>query len=190
MSGSLIRLPALRILDFDIENRPLTYMGNDYTSPDVTAIAAKFADEATTYCWLLGRDSREDILDGFAALYAEADIVTGHNILGHDLPIVSGALVELGRQPLVAKMVSDTYYHLRRFRGVSKSQENLGALFGLDAPKVQMNQVKWREANRLTEGGLSLTEARVVGDVVQHEALRAELIRRDLLKAPRPWRGA
>ena len=29
----------LRVLDFDIENRPLSYLGSDFTTAEVTAIA-------------------------------------------------------------------------------------------------------------------------------------------------------
>jgi hypothetical protein len=81
--------------------------------------------------------------------------VTGHYIRRHDLPIISDTMFELGMGALPKKLTSDTKIHLEAgSRIVSKSQENLGALKNLAAPKVQMNQVLWREANRLTPEGI------------------------------------
>jgi hypothetical protein len=67
------------------------------------------------------------------------------------------------------------------------SQENLGAMLGIEAPKVKMNMAKWREANRLTQKGLALTYERVAGDVIQHVQLRQALIERKLIGPPRVW---
>lgn len=177
----------LRVLDFDIENRPLSYLGSDYTTAEVTAIAASFTDERKVHVWLLGEHSLEEMLTGFLALYDAADIVTGHYILKHDLPILTDQLAELSLGSLGRKLASDTKLHLRLGKGISKSQENLSEMLGVRAPKVQMNQVKWREANRLTKKGLKLTRERVVGDIKQHKELRKELLKRDLLGPPELW---
>jgi hypothetical protein len=72
--------------------------------------------------------------------------------------------------------------------GLSMSQEALSAMFGIDAEKVHMTQQMWRDANRLTKEGLELTRERVVGDIIQHKQLREELLKRNLLKAPRLWK--
>jgi hypothetical protein len=185
------------ILDFDIENRPLTYLGSDFTTAEVTAIAMawdfpgdryKGEDVFSVFSVLLGQDSPEDILQTFVAQYNAADIVTGHYIRKHDLPIINGALTELGMAPLAPKMTIDTKLDLIRFSGVSKSQESLAGMFGVAAPKVHMTQADWREANRLTPEGLAKTRERVEGDVRQHMQLRAELTKRGMLRAPRVWR--
>ena len=57
-------------------------------------------------------------------------------------------------------------------------------MLGIDAPKVQMDQKKWREANRLTPEGIALTKERVVGDVIQHMELRNALIELGWLDPP------
>jgi hypothetical protein len=62
-------------------------------------------------------------------------------------------------------------------------------MFRLDAPKVQMNQTKWRAANRLTPEGLAEVRARVVGDVRQHIQMRAKLLEMGYLAPPRIWRS-
>lgn len=192
ITPSAVRVQSrpLRVLDFDIENRPLSYLGSDFTTAEVTAIAWAWADkpdDVTVY--LLGETPLPEILRAFVAVYDQADLVTGHYILGHDLPMVSGALMELGLPPLSDKLVSDTKCHLISSKGISKSQESLGAMFGLQSPKVQMNQAKWRAANRLTPEGLTEVRERVVGDVKQHLELRAELLRRGYLSAPKVWKS-
>lgn len=176
-----------RILDFDIENRPISYGGGDFTFSDITSIAAKWIGEDDCMVWLLGVDDQQRMLEEFLEVYRGADLVTGHYIRNHDLPIINGGLVEYGLGQLPRKMTCDTKNDLIGFSGISKSQENLAEMFGIAEPKIQMNQVKWRAANRLTHDGIELTRSRVVGDIYQHEQLRAELLRRDLLKPARPW---
>lgn len=190
MSRLSVRLRSgrrLRILDFDIENRPLNYGGLDFTFADITAIAAGWVGERKVECWALGEVATEEMLAGFVELYAQADMVTGHFIRGHDLPHINGALIEFGMRPLSAKLTSDTKQDLVKRKGVSASQESLGDMLSLNAPKVQMSQRKWRSANRLTPGGIAETKKRVVGDVRQHKELRVALIERGLLKQPRMW---
>lgn len=184
----LVRKDKLRILDFDIENRPLSYLGMDFTTAEITSIAASFNGSSEIHTWLLGVDEMEDILEGFRFLYDEADIVTGHYIRNHDLPIISGMLLEAQLPSLSPKLTSDTKIDLKTAKGVSKSQENLSAMFGLRSPKIQMNTPKWRAANRLTPEGIELTRKRVEGDIRQHKALRNRLIELNMLGPPVLWK--
>ena len=173
-----------RVLDFDIENRPLTYLGGDWTTADITAIAWSFGRGVEVR--LLGRDEPEQMLADFCEAYNEADVVTGHYIRRHDLPMVNGALLERGLPGLTPKMSSDTKMDLVRVSGVSKSQESLAAMLGIRAPKLYMSQAAWRAANRLEH--VELAERRVVLDVKQHMALRKALVARGLLGPGRVWR--
>lgn len=177
----------LRWLDFDLENRPLSYAGNDWTTAEVTAIAASWLDQKKVHCWLLGRDDPETMLREFVELYNEAGGVTGHYIRKHDLPILNGALLEYGMPPLGAKLTCDTCLDLVKKKDMSASQESLSEMYGLSHPKEHMSQPKWREANRLTEAGLKETRRRVVGDVKQHKALRAHMLEAGVLGAPKVW---
>jgi hypothetical protein len=179
-----------RVLDFDIENRPLTYLGSDFTTAEVTAIAWAWTDqpEAVTV-YLLGETELPEILRTFLAVYQQADLVTGHYLRGHDLPMVNGALMECGFAPLPDKLVQDTKLDLMRAKGLSRSQESLAAMFRLTHQKESMNQVQWRAANRLTPEGLAEVRRRVVGDVQQHIELRAELLRLGYLAPARMWRS-
>lgn len=186
----LVRTRPLRVLDFDIENRPLSYLGSDFTTAEVTAIAWAWADNpADVMVYLLGDTELPAILARFMAAYQTADVVTGHYIRGHDLPMVNGALMECRMPPLPDKMVSDTKLDLMRSKGLSLSQESLGAMFRLEQQKVQMNQSKWRAANRLTPEGLLEVRERVTGDVRQHLALRRELLECGYLGPARMWRS-
>src|SRR5262245_22375335 len=178
---------ALRVLDFDVENRTLAYLGMDYTTGELTAIAASWIGEDRVHVWLLGRHSPAEMLRGFLALYDEADIVTGHYIRKHELPMINRSLLEQGLPPLRRKMTSDTKADLIRAKHLSLSQESLGSMFGLSHRKEHMNQNQWREANRLTPKGLKETRRRVTGDVKQHKELRRRLLEMGALRAPRLW---
>lgn len=185
-----IRQRPLRVLDFDIENRPLSYLGSDYTTGEVTAIAWAWCDTpADVTVYLLGETDLRTILLAFCAVYEQADMVTGHYITGHDLPMLNGALMEEQLPALGDKLVQDTKVDLIRAKGISRSQESLGAMLQLEQPKVQMNQSKWRAANRLTPDGLALVRERVTGDVKQHMAMRRELDTLGYLSPPRLWKS-
>lgn len=183
-----LRTRPLRVLDFDIENRPLSYLGSDFTTAEITAIAWAWADRPNDVSvFLLGEVELPDILRAFVSVFDTADTVTGHYIRGHDLPMINGALMEFGMPPLPNKMVQDTKIDLIRSKGISCSQESLAAMFGLGHDKVQMNQHKWRKANRLTPEGLIEVRKRVVGDVQQHIEFRQRLLAGGYLSAPKLW---
>lgn len=181
---------AARVLDFDCENRPLSYLGSDFTTSEVTAIAWAWADRPRDVTVrLLGEYDLKDILREFLSVFSQADMVTGHFITGHDLPMLNGALVELGMPVLPDKRVWDTKTSFVKTKGISLSQESLGAMLRLDHAKVQMNQAKWRAANRLTAKGLAEVRRRVVGDVRQHCQMFQELREKGYLGQPVMWRS-
>lgn len=185
----------LRILHFDLECRPLSWYGGDFVTKEVTAVAwswvgdkSKSGQQAVHSLYL----TREGVeFTGWAAQFlhefAKADMVTGHFIRGFDLPVLNGALLECQANSLPTMLTHDTKLDLKRFSGLSKSQENLAAMLGIPAPKVGMNQAAWRAANRLTDKGIRLSLERVEGDVLQHVQLREALLNLGMLAAPRPW---
>lgn len=140
-------------------------------------------------CYLLGETDPVTMLLAFVAAYNQADMVTGHFIRGYDLPMVNGSLTEYQQQPLADKLTHDTKLDLVRRQGLSSSQENLGAMLGLEHVKVKMNQSTWRAANRLTPEGLHLARARVTGDVKQHIEMRRRLLDLGYLAAPVIWKS-
>ena len=182
----------LRILDFDVEARPLGWLGGDYVHQEITAIASAWivnGDYSDLEVWHITKDPRshKSMLRNFRQRYAEADMVVGHYIRGYDLPQVNAAMIEFELQPLTEILSHDTKNDLVKYSGTSKSQENLSAELGIEAPKIQMNAHKWREANRLTPEGLRGVRERASGDVIQNIHMREEMMRRGMLGAPKMW---
>jgi hypothetical protein len=186
----VVRTRPMRILDFDVEARPLHWISGDYVSKEITAIAWAWTDRPDDVtCYLLGETDPIEMLQAFHAAYAQADMVTGHFIRGYDLPMVNGAMTEYQLPTLGDKLSQDTKIDLVRRQGLSGSQENIGVMLGLEREKVKMDQRSWRDANRLTPEGREKTRARVIGDVTQHIEMRGRLLKLGYLGAPVVWRG-
>lgn len=184
----LSHLKTLKVLDFDIENRPLSYWYSRPTA-EITAIASAWSDDLSTFrVDLLGDVHPVEMLEAFVDRYNEADIVTGHYIRKHDLPMINGALMEYGMSPLSPKLTCDTRLDMYKKGDIPATQEYLCELLGIPIPKVHMTQYQWRKANRLSEGGLKAAESRVTNDVLQHILLRNKMLELGLLKAPRVWK--
>ena len=197
-----------RVLDFDIENRPLSYWVPDKPTCEITSIASCWTDDLGSVEVLLlappcvhcvGESCKEmgpsvmsqgEMLARFVERYNEADLVTGHYVRAHDLPIINGALMEYGLPVLQPKMVSDTKLDMVKKGDIPATQEFLLETFDTPVQKFHMSQTKWRESNRLTPKGLQDTYARVSSDVVGHILMRAEMQKRGLLNGPRMWRAA
>jgi DNA polymerase elongation subunit (family B) len=185
----------MRVLTFDCECRPLAWYGGDFVTKQPTAIAWRTVGGKRTYVRLIGLSDRSskvleeerEMIEAFREAYNAAEVVTGHYIRGFDLPLLDGALMRLGGAPLGEKLVQDTKIDLARAHGLSKSQENLGAMFELDHPKYPMNTAAWAAANMLLPVGIKLTKQRVVADVEQHEELRLTMLARGLLRRPSLW---
>ena len=184
----------LRILDFDIENRPLSYWVPDMPTAEITAIASCWSDDPSSMqVDLLGEMDGRTMLARFTERYAEADIVTGHYIRKHDLPIINAMLMEEGLPLLTAKMSCDTKLDMVKKADLPATQEFLLETLdvrdedGSRLTKFHMSQTDWREANRLTPEGLRKTRARVASDVYAHMRLRLAMVERGMLHGPRAW---
>ena len=177
-----------RILDLDIENRPLSYWMDDRPTCEITAIASQWVGSPRSMqVLLLGIDDPEYMLTEILHRYMEADLVTGHYIRRHDLPIINGALYEYGLPLLVPKWTCDTKLDMFTKADIPATQEFLCETLGCPIPKVHMTQTDWREANRLTPRGLEKTRKRVTTDVQQHMWLREEMLQRGMLRPISVW---
>jgi hypothetical protein len=198
----MIKFEAPKILDWDIETRPLSYTGWGNTD-EITSIACSWYGEKKVYFFHLPPGLTTDfqyelaaikMLDAFVDLYDQADIVTGHYIRNFDLPKVNGALIDNDLPILKPKMTSCTKNDLVKFGGLSKSQENLGMLLSkfnskeFLGRKEHVSQMEWRQVNRLTREGVADNERRVTGDVKQHKEMREALLSAGLLRGPKVWR--
>jgi hypothetical protein len=186
----VVRTRPLRVLDFDVEARPLHWISGDYVSKEITAMAWAWCDQPEDVtCYLLGETDPVTMLQAFRVAYDQADMVTGHYIRGYDMSMVNGAMTEYQLPTLPNKLTHDTKLDLVRRQGLSGSQENLGVMLGLENPKVKMDQSKWRAANRLTAEGLAAVRERVIGDVRQHIEMRRRLMELGYLGPPVLWKG-
>lgn len=187
---------ALKILDFDIECRPIAWYGGDYVTKQPTAIAWKFVGtRGKPTVKFIGESDRSSMvlseetvmLEAFREVYDAADMVTGHYIRGFDLPVIAGAMMRLGLAPLGPKLAEDTKNDLAKAQGISKSMENLSAMFNAKVKKYGMDTAKWADANMLLPHGIEQAKARVVTDVVEHLELRDILVNRGLLSPAKVW---
>lgn len=178
----------LRVLDFDTECRPLHY-SEFRDESQITAYAWGWVDEAKVHSAILAQDlsNEQAILEEFLAAYRKADIVSGHYIVRHDLPLINDHCMRLGMPLLPPKLAQDTKTLLPKVKGLGLSQENLGTLYDLDQKKHHMNGRKWAGANTLTPEGQQEACKRVVDDVKQHRELRRCLLDRGYLKTPKVW---
>lgn|GEM_PF-3303125 len=198
---SALNAPArdLRILDWDIENRPLTYWVPDMPTAQITSIASMWVGDhdSLRVDYMLLPDSTEDderaMLGRFIERYNEADMVTGHYIRRHDLPITNAMLYELDLPLMKAKLSCDTKLDLFKKADLPATQEFLidtlkpKCELGIPLEKFHMSQTSWREANRLTPRGIELTRRRVLSDVHAHSHLRRSMLDRGYLRAPSVW---
>ena len=185
-----------RVLDFDIENRPLTYWVPDRPTADITAISSSWTDDHDSMeVLLLGEMTTEEMLARFVERYNQADIVTGHYIRRHDLPIINAHLYEARMPLLSSKLTSDTKLDMFTKADLPATQEFLLELLdpqcpiGIRLEKYHMSQGMWREANRLTPAGLALTKTRVASDVHAHIHMREAMLVAGWLAEPRMWRS-
>lgn len=186
----------LKIMDFDVECRPMAWYG-DWLTKEITAIAWRFLDEpeTATHSWLLTpsktfeqhQHKKRVGLLRFLKDFEKADLVTGHFIRGFDLPLINGTCIRLKVPPMKKKLVHDTKNDLIVMQGLSKSQENLSAMLELEHKKVKMDTMTWEVANTLSVEGRKAAKERVIGDVNQHIEFRAELIEREAMLPPRDW---
>lgn len=196
--GSLV-LPSAgkgRILDFDIENRPLSYWVQDRPTAEITAIASMWVgDHDSMQVDLLQPedDGPGYLLARFVERYNQADMVTGHYIRRHDLPIINAGLYELGMPLLESKLTCDTKLDMFKKADLPANQEYLLELLQPECPlgwkpyKEHMTQADWREANRLTAKGLQRTHDRVSSDVHAHMHMRDAMLAKGMLRAPSVW---
>jgi DNA polymerase elongation subunit (family B) len=194
--GVRINTRELRVLDFDCECRPLAWYGGDFVTKQPTAIAWKFIGErGRIQSAVIGEsglaanveDEEAIMLESFREAFDAADVVTGHFIRGFDLPLLNGALIRLGLPLLSPKLSQDTKSDFKRRHGISMSQENLGAMFELEHPKVQMDTTLWGRGNMLLPEYIETVRKRAVGDVKQHIALRQRMLELGVLGPPSRW---
>lgn len=132
--------------------------------------------------------SNKDMLAEFWEVYNSADLVTGHYIRRHDLPILNAELVEWGLDILPSKMTSDTKLDMYKRAGQPATLEHLAAMLEVTGEKYGMSQMMWRKANRLDDPQwVEYAKKRVSSDVALQMEVRDAMLERGLLKSPSMW---
>lgn len=200
-SGRLVRATVrhtFKCLCWDVENRGAAYWFDGTMTSQITAIGWKWEHEKDVHTLLLRHDGYWEADDDirvpdvhaytrFRDVLGSADLVYGHNIRKHDLPMFNSGLLRRKLDPLPAILTTDTLKDYPRRNGMSASLENLAVLYGLKATKHHMSIMDWEEANNLHDSGIAKAKTRVVSDVLLQEQLRQKLIDLNLLKPPRRW---
>lgn len=174
----------LRILCFDLENKPGTYGPGDFTHGKVTALAAQFLTESEPVCWALRRarpkEMRRQAL-AFAKLWEQSDVVMGHYIRRHDIKLLQGMMDMLALPRLPDRRVIDTCVDMAKSAGYSKSLENQCARWGCPWEKVNMTEYDWEQAYDGIPWAVEKMKRRCTTDVRMNVWLYGEQRRRGLL---------
>jgi len=196
MLRAIENVRKLRILDIDSEARPIAWYGGLFVTKQPTGIGWKWIGErGKVEVRLVGLSDRSSkvfdeeraMLTEFAEQYEQADIVTAHYLRGYDLRTLNAAYLRLGLPLLGPKMSICTKDDLVALSGISKSMENLSAMFELKHQKLHMTTTDWFYANTLQPDGIERTRNRLLADVTEHIELFETLRDAGALKAPRMW---
>lgn len=192
--GASQSVRRLRVLDFDLECRPGFWYAGDFVSKIPAAAAWKWIGERGAVQSVVvegpSKDEAGRVVGAILSAVLEADMVTGHYVRGFDMPLLNAAAMRFGFDPLPNVLVQDTKTDLMKAHGVSKSLENLVALFELRHPKVHQNLQAWEDGLAFfEEDGLEAVRRRVVGDVRSHVELRARMLGAGLMGPPKVWQS-
>lgn len=180
-----------RILDFDVETVAAGFDDPQWVPQKITCVAWSWigSDEIesriATSEGLFSRPARRrKMLEPLLAAIGEADMVTGHNLLRFDLPVMMSECLRLGLPVLDTVRVQDTM-RLVRTKGFKKGQNNLAALLHVPEPKLALSWQEWQHAYE--EKGWATVVERCVSDVRSHKLMRQELLDRGWLRDPVRW---
>lgn len=181
-----------RILDFDIETVAAGFADPDWVPQKVTCVAWSWVGSDRVESRVCGPSGifgkparRATMLAPLLKAIGEADMVTGHNIIRFDLPVLHAEVMRLGLPRMSPVMVQDTM-RLARAKGFKKGQDNLETLFGTRQQKLSLNWQEWQDA--YDEDGWRTIRDRAETDVTGHKQIRLELLERGYLQEPRTWR--
>lgn len=187
-----IKTRPKRILDFDCETVSAGFADPNWVPQRITVIAWSWIGQERVYCF--SRLSGAKImLESFLEAYNKADMVTGHNLIRFDLPIINSDLMRLDLPFLEPKIVQDTMRFVKT-KGFKKGQDNLGKLLELANQKMNLIWADWEEAyewDKLIEGKevtWKVPRDRCKSDVAMHKQMRQEMLDRGWLKGPVMWK--
>lgn len=168
---------------------------------NIAAAVAPYEDESARALLrggvlLQDLSNERELLADFLRAYDAADMIIGHYIRKHDLPLINDHCARLDFRPISErpqKLVQDTKMDFVKIKALGLSQDNLAETYKLgrdgefEQRKHHMAGANWREANSLTPEGQADAWKRVTSDVIQNLQLYCELRKRGVLRAPLRW---
>jgi len=121
----------------------------------------------------------------FLREYQQADIVTGHNILKFDLPVLNAECMRVGLPKLRGVYAQDTM-RFPKSKGFKKGMDNVAGLLGTEEHKHAMDWQQWEDA--YAEPGWPEVIERCTSDVRMHMQMREKMSDRGWLKGPVYWK--
>jgi DNA polymerase elongation subunit (family B) len=176
---------ALRTLDFDVETVAAGFADPQWVPNRVTCWAYDVRVEALSPADFYDHQARRDFLWPLLVAIDEADVVTGHNIVRFDLPILNAECLRLNLPTLRPKLVQDTI-RLPKSKGFKKGQDNMSHTLGVKEEKLPLSWAEWEAA--YGEPGMVTVKERCASDVRMHLEMREAMRARGWLSAPRMWR--
>lgn len=180
-----------RTLSLDIETLAAGYADPSWVSHTVTAWAYKWVGGDRVYVDALpikdlyDLDARRDFISPFLAVLESADVLTFHNGVRFDLPVLAAETLKLRLPGLLPMLVQDTI-RVGRVKGTRKGLDNLAVTYGVEIKKKSLNWAEWQVA--YAEKDLATVKERVSSDVELQLAVREELRRDGRLQSPRLWK--
>ena len=182
----------LRVLDFDLETVAAGFADPEWVPQKVTCVAWSWIGEeavesriATSEGLFRRPERRRKMLIPLLEAISEADMLTGHNIIRFDLPVLNAECMRLNLPTLGTKLVQDTI-RLDKTKGFKKGQDNLVTLLGTTTPKLALSWQEWQHAYE--EKGWATVVERCKSDVEGHKEMREALLECGWLKDPVRWR--
>lgn len=180
------------ILDWDVETVAAGFADPNWVPQKITAIAWSWVGDDKVHCTtrkgLLGPRDKERarrMIAPFLEALKDADMVTGHNLLRFDIPVLQSELLRNGFSSLKPMLVQDTM-RIVKTKGFKKGQENLGHLLRLPIDKLPLSWQQWQDA--YDESGWGTVVERCKSDVIQHKLMREEMLSKGWLKPPTWWK--
>lgn len=172
-----------RILDWDVESRASGFGDPDWVPQSITAIAWSWVGE--DHVWYATQlDGTDYMFDMFLEAYNQADMVTGHNLIRFDLPVLNADLMRHKYPPLQRMLVQDTI-RIIKTKGFKKGQDNLSTLLHNPISKMAMNWQEWQDAYEESDWATIID--RVTSDVQGHKLLREKMLELGWLKPAVFW---
>ena len=184
-------LKDMAVLDFDLETLAAGFADPQWVPQKIMVCAWSWVGEDRVHSRTCGKEgffdpeARAEMLYDLLTAIEDADMVTGHNLIRFDLPVLNSECLRLGMEPLRPVMVQDTM-RLVKTKGFKKGQDNLSELLDVPIKKQSMTWQEWEQAYE--EDGWKFAVSRCTSDVAAHKMMRATLIEKGWLKTPTMWR--